>query len=53
MIPPQAVAISLYNDLLKVIHEYDEAMLLTTVLGVLELVKIDLIASQGIDNEHT
>ena len=38
------LANALVDELLEVIHQYDESMYMSTVIGVLELVKQQLIA---------
>jgi hypothetical protein len=43
------VAGGLVADLLEVIHEYDEALYMATVIGCLELVKQQLI-NESIEN---
>lgn len=42
-----AITQSLIDELLAVVHKYDETMLLPTALGCLDLVKVHLI------QEHT
>jgi len=41
------LADGLVNDLLEVIHKYDETLYMATVIGVLELVKQQLINESG------
>ena len=45
------VAQHLVDDLLDKIHKYDETLYLSTVLGVLELVKLQLISDLQEDME--
>ena len=44
------LADGLVNDLLEAIHKYDETLYMATVIGVLELVKQQLIA-ESIEND--
>ena len=44
------LANALVDELLEVIHQYDESMYMSTVIGVLELVKQQLI-QESIDRE--
>jgi hypothetical protein len=44
------LADGLVDDLLKVIHKYDETLYMATVIGVLELVKQQLI-NDSLENE--
>ena len=46
-----ALAQGLVDDLLDKIHKYDETLYLSTVLGVLELVKLQLISDLQEDME--
>jgi hypothetical protein len=46
------MAAGLVEEILEVIHKYDESMYLPTVLGVLELVKIQLIEDHQEDDEE-
>lgn len=43
------LADGLVNDLLEVIHKYDETLYMATVIGVLELVKQQLI-NESVEN---
>lgn len=43
------IAQGLTDELLQVIHKYDETMLVSTVIGVLEVIKNQLIADALID----
>ncbi len=45
------LAQGLVEELLDVIHKYDETMVLPTVLGCLDLVKLQLIQDQMEDDE--
>ena len=45
------LADGLVDDLLEVIHKYDETLYMSTVIGVLELVKQQLI-QESIDREN-
>lgn len=45
------LASGLVDELLEVIHQYDESMYMSTVIGVLELVKQQLI-QESIDREN-
>ena len=47
MTPQGKLAAGLCDELLAVIHKYDESMILPTVLGVLDIVKTQLL------QEHT
>lgn len=40
------IAQSLVDEILDVIHNYDEAVILPTVLGCLDLVKLQLLQDQ-------
>ena len=52
MILPQGkLADGLVDDLLEAIHKYDETLYMSTVIGVLELVKQQLI-QESIDREN-
>ena len=42
---------ALVNELLAVVHKYDETMLLPTALGCLDLVKAQLIQEHQEDDE--
>jgi hypothetical protein len=44
------LADGLVNDLLEAIHKYDETLYMATVIGVLELVKQQLIA-ESLEND--
>ena len=44
------LADALVDDILGVIHKYDETMYMATVIGVLELVKQQLIA-ESLEND--
>ena len=44
------LADGLVNDLLETIHKYDETLYMATVIGVLELVKQQLIA-ESLEND--
>ena len=44
------LADGLVNELLKVIHHYDESLYMSTVIGCLELVKQQLI-TESLENE--
>jgi hypothetical protein len=46
------MAAGLVEEILEVIHKYDESMYLPTVLGVLELVKMQLIEDHQEDDEE-
>jgi hypothetical protein len=46
------LAQGLVDELLAVIHKYDETMILPTVLGCLDLVKLQLIQDQMEDDEE-
>jgi hypothetical protein len=46
------MAAGLVEEILEVIHKYDESMYLPTVLGVLELVKMQLIQDHQEDDEE-
>ena len=46
------MAAGLVEEILEVIHRYDESMYLPTVLGVLELVKMQLIEDHQEDDEE-
>lgn len=45
------LADSLVDELLSTIHKYDETLYMSTVIGVLELVKQQLI-NESIENEE-
>ena len=45
------VADGLVNELLEVIHKYDETLYMATVIGCLELVKQQLI-NDSVENEE-
>lgn len=47
------LADGLVNELLKTIHQYDETLYMSTVIGVLEIVKQQLISEslEGGDDE--
>ena len=45
------LADGLVDDLLEVIHKYDESLYMATVIGVLELVKQQLIMDAVENNE--
>lgn len=45
------LAQGLVDELLEVIHKYDESMILPTVLGVLDIVKAQLIQEHIEDDE--
>ena len=47
-----ALAQGLTDELLAVVHKYDESMYLPTVLGVLEIVKFQLMAEHVDDEEE-
>lgn len=42
---------ALVNDILKIIHKYDESIMLVTALGCLEVVKATLIAEHLEDED--
>ena len=46
------LAQGLVEELLDVIHKYDETMVLPTVLGCLDLVKLQLIQDQMEDDDE-
>jgi hypothetical protein len=46
------MAAGLLEEILEVIYKYDESMYLPTVLGVLELVKMQLIQDHQEDDEE-
>jgi hypothetical protein len=46
------MAAGLLEEILEVIYKYDESMYLPTVLGVLELVKMQLIEDHQEDDEE-
>jgi hypothetical protein len=46
------LAAGLVEEILEVIHKYDESMYLPTALGVLELVKMQLIEDHQEDDEE-
>jgi hypothetical protein len=46
------LAAGLVEEILEVIHKYDESMYLPTALGVLELVKMQLIQDHQEDDEE-
>jgi hypothetical protein len=46
------MAAGLVEEILELIHKYDESMYLPTVLGVLELVKMQLIEDHKEDDEE-
>jgi hypothetical protein len=45
-----ALAQGLVDELLEVVHKYDESLYMSTVIGVLELVKQQLI-NESLENE--
>lgn len=45
------LADGLVDELLETIHKYDETLYMSTVIGVLELVKQQLI-QESVDREH-
>mgnify|MGYP007049617643 CR=1 FL=1 len=45
------VAGGLVDDLLELVHRYDESLYMATVIGCLELVKQQLITESMTDNE--
>jgi hypothetical protein len=45
------LAVGLVDDLLEAIHKYDETLYMATVIGVLELVKQQLIAESLENND--
>lgn len=47
-----AITKSLVDELLAVVHKYDETMLLPTALGCLDLVKAQLIAEHMEDEDE-
>lgn len=49
---PGAIAQGLVDELLAVIHKYDETMVLPTALGCLELVKQQLIQEHMEDDDE-
>lgn len=49
---PGDLAQGLVDELLAVIHKYDEAMVLPTALGCLDLVKLQLIQDHMEDSEE-
>lgn len=49
---PGTLAEGLVDELLAVIHKYDETMILPTALGCLDLVKLQLIQDQMEDDEE-
>ena len=46
------IAQSLVDELLEVIHKYDEAMMVPTVLGCLDIVKQQIIQDHTEDDEE-
>lgn len=40
---PEKLAQGLVDEILDVIHKYDETMLMPTVLGCLEIIKVQLL----------
>jgi hypothetical protein len=48
---PLKLAQGMTDDILEVIHKYDESMPLATALGVLEIVKQQLIQDANEDDE--
>ena len=45
------LADGLIDELLEAIHKYDETLYMSTVIGVLELVKQQLI-NESLENDH-
>lgn len=43
---PMALAAGMTEEILEVIYKYEEAMMLPTVLGILDVIKFDLIQDQ-------
>jgi hypothetical protein len=48
---PLKLAEGLTEELLEVIHRYDDSMPVATVLGVLEIIKVGLIISHTEDDD--
>lgn len=46
-----AITQAMVNELLAVIHKYDETMLLPTALGCLDMVKLQLLQDHMEDDE--
>lgn len=46
------VAGGLVDELLDLIHKYDESLYMSTVIGCLELVKLQLIEDSREDDNH-
>lgn len=49
---PMELAAGMTDEILEVIYKYEEAVLLPTVLGILDVIKHDLIRSQWIESEE-
>ena len=49
---PMELASGMTDEILEVIYKYEEAVLLPTVLGILDVIKHDLIRSQWIESEE-
>ena len=51
-VSPYQVADGLTKEILKTIHKYDDAIFLATVLGVLEIVKAQLLQDKMEDDDY-
>lgn len=49
---PMELASGMTDEILEVIYKYEEAIMLPTVLGILDVIKYDLIRSQWIESEE-
>jgi len=49
---PMELAAGMTDEILEVIYKYEEAIMLPTVLGILDVIKYDLIRSQWIESEE-
>lgn len=49
---PMELARGMTDEILEVIYKYEEAVLLPTVLGILDVIKYDLMHSQWMEAEE-